>query len=135
MILAAVIASFVFGMSGSITKTKIVAATVQQPTQGTIAVTYQGGQDAGSFNYAEVVVTTEAGNAATFTALAGTNGDKTAYAAVTDAATPGHMGGVVGNSITAKPATSGDTFSGKDHVVVVGYFTDSTQQVIIDTYV
>ena len=134
VILAAVIATFVFGMSGSITKTKIVAATVQQPTQGTIAVTYQGGQDAGSFNYAEVVVTTESGAAATFTALAGTNGDKTTFVAVTNAATPGHMGGVVGNSITAKPIGT-DTFSGKDHVVVVGYFTDSTQQVIIDTYV
>ena len=31
VILAAVIAAFVFGMSGNITKTKIVAVTAQQP--------------------------------------------------------------------------------------------------------
>ena len=31
VILAAVIAAFVFGMSGNISKTKIVAVTVQQP--------------------------------------------------------------------------------------------------------
>ena len=45
VILAAVIAAFVFGMAGNISKTKIVAATASQ--QGdTIIVTYQGGQDA-----------------------------------------------------------------------------------------
>jgi flagellin-like protein len=44
VILAAVIAAFVFGMAGNISKTKVVAATAQQ--QGTtIFVTYQGGQD------------------------------------------------------------------------------------------
>ncbi len=31
VILAAVIAAFVFGMAGNISKTKVVAATVQQP--------------------------------------------------------------------------------------------------------
>ena len=134
VILAAVIAAFVFGMAGQISKTKVVAITAQRTSSTAISLTNMGGQDAGSFNYAEVVVTTESGAAATFTALAGTNGDKTTFVAVTNAATPGHMGGVVGNSITAKPIGT-DTFSGKDHVVVVGYFTDSTQQVIIDTYV
>jgi archaeal type IV pilus assembly protein PilA len=44
VILAAVIAAFVFGMAGNIQKTKVVASTVTQ--QGnTIIVTYQGGQD------------------------------------------------------------------------------------------
>jgi len=44
VILAAVIAAFVFGMAGNIQKTKVVATTVTQ--QGsTIIVTYQGGQD------------------------------------------------------------------------------------------
>ena len=49
VILAAVIAAFVFGMSGNISKTKIVAVTAQQPDSKYITVTYQGGQDAGSF--------------------------------------------------------------------------------------
>ena len=35
VILAAVIAAFVFGMSGNISKTKIVAVTVQQPDANT----------------------------------------------------------------------------------------------------
>ena len=140
VILAAVIAAFVFGMSGQITKTKIVAATVQQPTQGTIVVTYQGGQDAGSFNYAEVTVTPEDGTAIgpgtvgdadsnLFTNAVSVlgNGDPTT-------ADDGILGARVGHSVAVKAQTD-EPFSGKDHVVVVGYFTDSTQQVIIDTYV
>ena len=46
VILAAVIAAFVFGMAGNISKTKIVAATASQQGATTIFVTYQGGQDA-----------------------------------------------------------------------------------------
>ena len=34
VILAAVIAAFVFGMAGNISKTKVVAATVQKPMEG-----------------------------------------------------------------------------------------------------
>ncbi len=44
VILAAVIAAFVFGMAGSVTKTKTVAATAKQ-TGNDIVVTWQGGQD------------------------------------------------------------------------------------------
>jgi FlaG/FlaF family flagellin (archaellin) len=46
VILAAVIAAFVFGMAGNIQKTKVVAATASQQGATTIWVTYQGGQDA-----------------------------------------------------------------------------------------
>jgi flagellin-like protein len=137
VILAAVIAAFVFGMSGNITKTKIVAASVQQPTSDAIIVTYQGGQDSQSFNYATVDVTTEAGVAiVTYWHPATTYGNGTALPAVAGppgGATGNILGGNVGNSVTATPGAG--TFSAKDHVVVVGYFTDSTQQVIIDTYV
>ena len=45
VILAAVIAAFVFGMAGNISKTKIVAATASQQGATTIYITYQGGQD------------------------------------------------------------------------------------------
>lgn len=47
VILAAVIASFVFGMAGTMTKTKVVAATATQQGANTIYITYQGGADAG----------------------------------------------------------------------------------------
>jgi flagellin-like protein len=46
VILAAVIAAFVFGMAGNISKTKIVAATAAQQGTSTIFITYQGGADA-----------------------------------------------------------------------------------------
>ena len=44
VILAAVIAAFVFGMAGQVQKTKIVAASASH-SGTTIYVTYQGGQD------------------------------------------------------------------------------------------
>ena len=46
VILAAVIAAFVFGMAGNISKTKVVAATASQQGSTLIYVTFQGGQDA-----------------------------------------------------------------------------------------
>ena len=57
VILAAVIAAFVFGMAGNIQKTKVVAATVSQPSANLIIVTYQGGQDAATFTFANITVT------------------------------------------------------------------------------
>ena len=45
VILAAVIAAFVFGMSGNISKTKVVAVTVTTARCVPYHVTYQGGQD------------------------------------------------------------------------------------------
>jgi len=45
VILAAVIAAFVFGMAGNISKTKVIAATASQQGSTTIYITYQGGQD------------------------------------------------------------------------------------------
>src|SRR5512136_2908815 len=51
VILAAVIAAFVFGMAGNISKTKNVAATAQQQGATTIDITYQGGQDSMDVSY------------------------------------------------------------------------------------
>ena len=48
VILAAIIAAYVFGMAGNITKTKLVAASMSRPNQSVIVVTYAGGQDASS---------------------------------------------------------------------------------------
>ena len=45
VILAAVIAAFVFGMSGNISKTKTVAVTAQKLDSDHITVMNQGGQD------------------------------------------------------------------------------------------
>jgi flagellin-like protein len=50
VILAAVIAAFVFGMAGNISKTKVVAVTVQRTTSTQAQVTNMGGQDVTSLN-------------------------------------------------------------------------------------
>ena len=48
VILAAVIAAFVFGMSGNISKTKTVAITVQKVNSTHISIMNNGGQDGSS---------------------------------------------------------------------------------------
>ena len=122
VILAAVIAAFVFGMAGNISKTKVVAATVQQPDNNHITVTYQGGQDAGSFSYGTVTVTPSgAGVITSYTNATGT------------ALADNILEPKVGSTVTATGAAG--VFSAKDHVIVVGTFTDGTTQVILDNYI
>ena len=124
VILAAVIAAFVFGMAGNISKTKVVAATVQQPDGQNIVITYQGGQDAGSYSYGTVTVTDSAG------AIVTTYKNIT----VTTAGPTGAiLGNVVGSSVTATGASG--RFNGKDHVVVTGTFSDGTSQVLLDSFI
>jgi archaeal type IV pilus assembly protein PilA len=127
VILAAVIAAFVFGMSGNISKTKIVAVTAQQPDGQYISVTYQGGQDAGTFNYGDVVVTPA---------------DATVTVTYSNATPPSYttqvLGGgltkTVGSTVSVK-ASSVNGFGGRDHIVATGAFTDGASQVLLDTYV
>lgn len=122
VILAAVIAAFVFGMAGNISKTKVVAATVQQVDAQTITVTFQGGQDAGSFQKGIVTVTDSTSTPVTDYDNATVTGD-----------TEGVLGSQVGSWVTAVGTTN--QFAGKDHVVVVGHFSDGSEQVILDNYI
>jgi flagellin-like protein len=112
VILAAVIAAFVFGMSGSVQKTKTVAATAQQTTADKIVVTYNGGQDSGTCTGIYWTVYSETGS----TIEAGTwMGESTGTTALT-----------VGYSMTL------DATAGKDHVVGTAHFADGSNQVILD---
>ena len=114
VILAAVIAAFVFGMAGNISKTKVVAGTAQQPDANHIVVTYQGGQDAATCVGVQWTVSDSTGNVIDST-LMGTN---TAL-----------------GSATALTVGYGATLSGtqgKDHVVATAYFADGSSQVILD---
>ena len=120
VILAAVIAAFVFGMAGNISKTKVVAATVQQPDATHIVVTYQGGQDAQTFSGANVTVTPSTG---TLTAAAYNPNDGTI----------GKLTSTVGSSCTITGASG--QFAGRDHVVVTAWFTDGSEQVILDNFI
>jgi len=127
VILAAVIAAFVFGMSGNIAKTKVVAVTAQQPDANTITITYQGGQDAQSFSYGTVVVTPG-------TACSGNlfYVNDTVNAA---SATRNTLAASVGSYVTATCSAPANDFAGKDHVVATGRFSDGSSQVLLDTYV
>jgi flagellin-like protein len=110
VILAAVIAAFVFGMAGGISKTKSVAATARQ-TGNDIAVTWQGGQDNGYVSGFNVTV-------------------RDTYIRPSPLIATGFPPLVGNTSLLPGLATSGN-----DHVVVTAAFTDGTAQVILDTYV
>jgi flagellin-like protein len=120
VILAAVIAAFVFGMAGNIQKTKVVAATEQRVNSSYVTVTYQGGQDAGTLSGIGFTVD-------------GTN--------VTPTGTGNAI--VVNNQVTppngqtvlpvGQTATIPANNPGKNVVVGVAYFTDGSQQVLVDT--
>ena len=80
VILAAVIAAFVFGMAGNVGKTKVVALTTQRPSTTSIVVTNMGGPDAGSVSTLAVTgdltggtLGKSTGSTKTFTCLAGKN--------------------------------------------------------------
>ena len=121
VILAAVIAAFVFGMAGNIQKTKVVAATEKRTNTSYVIVTFQGGQDAGTLG--GIAFQVDGANA-------------TAYAG--GAATISNSNELIGASgATVLPVGSSATIAasnvGKNHVVGVGVFTDGTTQVIVDT--
>lgn len=119
VILAAVIAAFVFGMAGNINKTKVVAVTLTRNSGTQVTATYQGGQDA---TFLETIVWTVDGSEAAGTGLtAGVQGTATETLSV---------GSVV--VVTADNTASG-AINGKNHIIGVGHFSDGSQQVITDT--
>jgi flagellin-like protein len=109
VILAAVIAAFVFGMASGVSKTKSVAATARQ-TGSSILVTWVGGQDNAMVSSYNISIVNSSGT----TALVVVPGNSVGNSTI--------VGGGIGSP-------------GQDHVTVVGVFTDGTQQVILDTYV
>jgi len=108
VILAAVIAAFVFGMAGNLQKSKIVAATADHRAPAgaqTLYATYQGGPDAGQVSSMTVTFNTNA---------------------------PATMSTIVGTSVST---ATGVLASKDNHVVVSATFFDGSTQVILDTYV
>jgi len=118
VILAAVIAAFVFGMTGNVQTTKNVAVTAKQV--GTQAVvTYQGGADQASVDYLVIKWDSE-----------------TYYS---DTQTSSSMGALkTRNNATCKPSVGHSMkFNGADGdpnpIVVVAHFSDGSEQVVLDT--
>lgn len=126
VILAAVIAAFVFGMTGNVQSTKNVAATVTQQGSDSIIITYQGGADASSVSWLNVTAPNGTGY---WTAL-----DSGKYVLskedADNAAKP-----PVGAALVLIRDDAADDWSGRDHIVVTAHFTDGADQVILDTYV
>ena len=56
VILAAIIAAFVFGMAGNIQTTKVMAFTANSLANGTVQVTNMGGADSAKLSYANVTI-------------------------------------------------------------------------------
>ena len=120
VILAAVIASFVFGSAVNVQKTKVVAATAQMTTSGDIAITYQGGPDSASLN--AITITAPDGLPWHTTDSAGTLADSGTIYAQPD----------IGSVMKLYYETSWPP-AGERHVVVVAKFNDGVDQVILDT--
>ena len=110
VILAAVIAAFVFGMASGVSKTKNVAATAVA-SGNNIIITWEGGPDNAYVTGLNVSVTT---------------GNTSPIYGVTY---------VPGNTVGNATVLAGWNSPSSDHVVVTGSFTDGTQQVLLDTYV
>jgi len=123
VILAAVIAAFVFGMGSNVGTTKSVAATATQQNKD-IIVTYQGGPDNSNLNYLKISVD---GDSSTTWYTVGTDGSTGTIntAQVSTYSVP------VGKSWKF----TGYGSSTKDHVIVTARFADGSDQVILDTFV
>lgn len=118
VILAAVIAAFVFGMSGNISSTKSVAATASHTVDGTdqyITVTYQGGKDASLVNEIVIFINDAAEPASDVTFPMDTDSKP-----------------IVGSSVKI---TTGVEAGNQNHVVATAKFSDGSSQPILDTYV
>ena len=108
VILAAVIAAFVFGMAGNVGKTKVIAITAGRPTSTQLQVTNMGGPDVGTLSLLTITGNQVSGGAAI--------SSKT-------------IGVATGSTKTVT------VVAGKVRVLVTGTFSDSSSQVLLDTYV
>jgi len=112
VILAAVIAAFVFGMAGNVSKSRNVAITAQKASKSgapVIILTNNGGPDAGSL---------------------------TSFTLTTDGSTstlPGGGNAALGTSVGSTVTMFGS--SAKNHVIVTALFNDGSSQVMLDTNV
>jgi len=119
VILAAVIAAFVFGMTGNVQTQKTIAVTATQ-NENDVVLTYQGGADAATLQYLKITVGSGAANYTT-----------NAEGSIASSPAEGADRLAVGAVITINDVGT----AGRDHVVVTGRFADGADQVVLDTYV
>lgn len=122
VVLAAIIAAFVFGLGGGVKKTYNVAATAARVDADTVRITYTGGPDAASLD-----------SFASWTMYNLTNPSNVISCSTTALGGDPNDGNAVnvGNMSTCDvPGTSAGT---RIHVVLVGQFMDGSTQVILET--
>ncbi|MFA6362745.1 type IV pilin [Methanoregula sp.] len=105
VILAAVIAAFVFGMAGNIQKSHVVSITAQRITGG-VQFTNNGGQDVGSLSSLNITLTGNSTN----------------------------LNGLLGKTVGSQYTVNTSTTSGAS-ALVIGTFADGSQQILLQTTV
>ncbi len=103
IIFAAVLAAFVFGMAGTVQSTKTVGVIMNQNAAGYGVATIAGGPDVNTLNQINVVI--DGGTEAVLIPK--------------------------GSIAVGKSATTAKTVAGK-RVVLIGYFNDGSQQILMD---
>ena len=110
VILAAVIAAFVFGMANAVPASKNVAIVAHKDSPSAITFTNYGGKDIEKINSISITA----------------YGDTDEYT--------GSLGLPVSSTTTITATTIGD-FGGNNRVVAVGTFMDGTTTILLDTYI
>ena len=127
VILAAVIAAFVFGMSGNIQKTHVVAVTVEKLDKDYISIMNQGGQDQNGLQSMNISTVPALGTCTNLKDTAnGVSISATGYCLVDNVA--------VGEGAKVKANTAG-AYESKTKVTVIGKFSDGASQILMDTTV
>jgi flagellin-like protein len=123
VILAAVIASYVFGSPANVQKSKIVGTTAQLESSGSIAIVYVGGQDDSSL--ASITITAPNGTTWHTTDSIGTLSDSGTTFSKPE----------IGSVMKLIPPSPSDWPSDKKHIIVVGTFSGGKSQIILDTFI
>ena len=137
VILAAVIAAFVFGMTSDMPDTtKNVVISVKAATGNNIMIAIEGGSDLPRLDHLTVIVEKNDGSSAGtyYTQVEGDKRSLTEGSSTTSSTTskPGDF--TIGSTwqTTATPAPLAE--DGSEHVIVIGSFNDGSEQKLVDTY-
>jgi len=132
VILAAIIASYIFGSSGNIQKTRVVAATAKLENSGSIQIVYNGGQDDNYLRYISII--SPNGTAIFYTS--GENGELTLCPVAGCNTVSDQMKPKLGSVMKLIPPSPTDWPDSQKHVIVTGSFLgDDASQIILDALV
>jgi|GEM_PF-584809 len=111
VILAAIIGAFVFGMVGSVQSPNLIGVSAVRSDAGNVTVTYISGGDSRTQVYWMSI---------------SVNGTASTTLGINGGTTPLEVGN---STIVSAPVP------GNDHIVVVGRFSDGTDQIVLDTLI